>query len=170
MSEVGSRNSRKVGTAHVWHQFALEIWSVLQAGRMDAFWASAQWEWRQDNCGCQGLSCMLSGDQLDPWPPPTRCPSMSPRFLISTDFSRCCQLLPRVAGDANWSPVMNHFPRASFPLGPAGSALGAVSSSQFPSPPSSESGPPHPACWTSSVVSAAAPRALSCNALQPGHL
>ena len=41
MSEVGSRNCLKVGTAHVWHHFALETWSVLRAGRMEAFWASA---------------------------------------------------------------------------------------------------------------------------------
>lgn len=167
MSEVGSRNSCKVGTAHVWHQFALEIWSVLQAGRMEAFWALAQWEWRQDNCGCQGLSCMLLGDQLDPWPPPTRCPSMSPRFLISTDVSRCCQLLPRVAGDANWSPVMNHFP-GLLPSWPRWLCPGSCLQLPVSKPAQLRVCPP--ACWTSSVVSAAAPRALSCNALQPGHL
>ena len=72
---------------------------------------------------------MLSGDQLDPWPPLTRCPSLSPQLLINTDVSRCCQLFPGVGGGCRLVP--SHKP---LPWPPSLLALLALPWERYPAP------------------------------------
>ena len=71
----------------------------------------------------------MSGDQLDPWPPPTRCPSLSPQFSISTDVSPCHQLFPGVGGGCRLVP--SHGP---LPWPPSLLALLALPWEQCPAP------------------------------------